>query len=96
MGQFRKYLDEATLATVDLLRSLIRDAHPQLVERIRSNAPSFALDEEDRITLGLERKGGVRVVLHRGAKRKDTAGFHFSDPAGLAMWPAADRGVVIF
>jgi hypothetical protein len=81
---------------VDLLRSLIIGTHSGLVERLKWNAPSFALAGDDRITLGVERKGGVRVVLHRGAKQRDLAGFHFSDPAGLAKWPAMDRGAIVF
>jgi hypothetical protein len=93
---FRATLDPATLATADRLRAIIAAAGPQLIERIKWNAPSFALGDDDRITLGLERKGGVRVVLHRGAKVKDTAGFAFDDPAKLARWLAPDRGVVIF
>ena len=94
--EFREGLDPATLATVDLLRSVITGVEPELTERIKWNAPSFALAGDDRITLGLERQGGVRVVLHRGAKQKDAAGFSFIDPAGLARWPAPDRGVIVF
>ncbi len=93
---FRAGLDSETLATVDRLRTIVAGAHPDLVERIKWNAPSFALGEDDLITLGLERRGGVRLVLHRGAKPKDLAGFAFDDPAGLARWPAADRGVAVF
>lgn len=93
---FRARLDSETLETVDRLRAITAAAHPDLVERIKWNAPSFALGEDDLITLGLERRGGVRLVLHRGAKPKDPAGFSFDDPAGLARWPAADRGVVVF
>jgi hypothetical protein len=92
---FRRSLDPATLATVDLLRSLISECHPGLEERIKWNAPSFAIQGDDRITLGLERKGGVRVVLHRGAKQKEITGFEFDDPQGLATWPTADRGVIV-
>lgn len=93
---FRAALDPDTLATVDALRAIIAGAGEGLSERIKWNAPSFALADDDRITLGLERKGGVRVVFHRGAKVKDVAGFTFEDPAGLATWPAADRGVAVF
>ena len=96
---FRQGLDAETLATVDALRRAIAIAHPSLTERLKWNAPSFALgsgDDDDRITLGLERKGGVRVVLHRGAKVKDSSGFVFEDSAGLAKWPARDRGVMVF
>jgi hypothetical protein len=96
IDQFRAGLDATTLQIVDRLRQIIRAAHRDLSERIKWNAPSFALGDTDLITLGLERRGGVRVVLHRGAKPKDVAGFEFSDPAGLATWPAPDRGVIVF
>jgi hypothetical protein len=93
---FRAVLDPDVLQTVDAVRSLVRQSHPGLTERIKWNAPSFALGDEDRITLGLERNGGIRVVLHRGVKKQAVEGFSFNDPAGLAKWPASDRGVVIF
>lgn len=93
---FRASLDADTLATVDALRAIIAASRPGLVERLKWNAPSFALEDDDRITLGLERKGGVRVVFHRGVKVKDASGFTFEDPSGLAKWLAPDRGVVVF
>jgi len=100
LDTFRESLDADTLATVDALRAAITAACPTLVERLKWKAPSFALpaagDDDDRITLGLERKGGVRVVLHRGAKVKDATDFAFDDGAKLAKWLAVDRGVVVF
>lgn len=92
---FRESLDPATLATIDALRALIATADPGLVEGFKWNAPSFTIDGNDRITLGIERKGGVRVVLHRGAKVKDNSEFAFADPDQLARWAAPDRGVII-
>jgi len=94
--RFRATLDAGTLATVDAIRALVAASHPGLTESIKWNAPSFAIGGDDRITLGLERKGGVRVVLHRGAKPKSVEGFLFEDRKGLARWPAPDRGVLIF
>lgn len=93
---FRKRLDVQTLETVDAIRSIILACYPDLTEGLKWNAPNFALRGEDRITLGLERKGGVRVVVHRGAKPKELAGFSFDDRNGLARWPAPDRGIVVF
>lgn len=93
---FRRSLDPDSLILVDVLRRAIAEARPGLSERIKWNAPSFAIGDDDRITLGLERKGGVRVVLHRGAKVKDASGFRFEDPDGLAQWPTPDRGVIVF
>tara|TARA_R110002167_G_scaffold64868_1_gene183404 strand:- start:918 stop:1304 length:387 start_codon:yes stop_codon:yes gene_type:complete len=89
-------LDPENRATVDRLRGLVRAAAPRLSETIKWNAPSFADGDQDRVTLGLERRGGVRLVLHRGAALKAAEGFAFDDPAGLARWPARDRGVMTF
>lgn len=83
------------LAAIDALRDMARAAGPALVESIKWNAPSFALDGEDRITLGVERKGGVRAVLHRGAAKAE-GDFSSLDTDGLAAWPSPDRGVLTF
>lgn len=79
---------------LERLRRLVADASADLVEEIKWNAPSYTHKGMDRVTLGLERNGGFRLVLHRGAKPKDTSGFTFKDTSGLARWPSADRGVV--
>ena len=83
-------------ALIDRLREIVRTAAPDLTETIKWNAPSFADGEQDRVTLGVERKGGVRVVLHRGAAVKTAAGFAFDDPDMIARWPSPDRGVATF
>lgn len=93
---FRDGLDVQKLDIVDAIRAIIAASHSGLTERIKWNAPSFAIAGDDRITLGLERTGGVRVVLHRGAIPKTLGGFRFDDRDGLAKWPAPDRGVVVF
>jgi hypothetical protein len=96
VDQYRAALAPEIREIVDTLRAIVSESSPHLVERIKWNAPSFAIDDDDRITLGIAPKGGVRVVLHRGAKAKATAGFHFDDEAGLASWPTQDRGAIIF
>lgn len=93
---FRAGLKPDTQMTVDALRDIIASSHDGLVESIKWNGPSFSLNSEHRITLGLTRSGAVQVVIHRGAKPKDVANFAFDDTAGLARWPAKDRGVLIF
>lgn len=94
VAEWRAKLSSAQAAAIDALRSLAVGVHPGLAETIKWNAPSFALDGEDRITFGLNPRGGYRVVLHRGAKNKPAAGFHFDDPDRLADWPSPDRGVI--
>lgn len=95
VDQWRADCAPDALAIVDALRALIRDGGPGLVETIKWNAPNFAQGGQDRITLGLERDGSVRAVLHRGAAKQD-GGFVFEDCAGLAKWPSPDRGVMKF
>ena len=80
---------------IERLRRIVISASAGLTETIKWNAPSFADGDQDRVTLGVERKGGVRMVLHRGAAVRDAAAFVFDDPDGIAKWPSPDRGVVI-
>lgn len=93
-GDYLAALEPLVRADVDALRGIVLSAHPGLTEEIKWNAPSFAHDGQDRVTLGLDGKGGYRIVLHRGARPLYTAGFHFADEARLAVWPAPDRGVI--
>jgi hypothetical protein len=80
---------------IELLRRIVITASAGLTETIKWNAPSFADGDQDRVTLGVERRGGVRMILHRGATVQDAAAFVFDDPEGIARWPSPDRGVVI-
>lgn len=96
IDRYRAGLDGQTLELVDVVRKIIAASHPGLTEEVKWNAPSFAIGGEDRITLGLERQGGVRVVLHRGAKPLPLDGFNFVDETEIARWPAPDRGIVTF
>jgi hypothetical protein len=93
---YRAGLAPAQRETVDRLRELATASASGLDERIKWNAPSFAKDDIDRITLGTERSGDIRVVLHRGAKAKATEGFNFAAPSDLVTWAAPDRGIMRF
>lgn len=92
---FRHGLDSDTLAMIDRLREIVGVSHSSLIERIKWNAPSFGVGGDDLITLGMERKGGVRLVLHRGANPQPDGDFSFDDADRLEKWPAADRGVMV-
>lgn len=78
------------------LRALVAGTADDLTEHIKWNGPSFCIAGDDRITLGLAPKGGVRAVFHRGVKARDAARFQFPDDSGLIQWAAVDRGVVAF
>jgi hypothetical protein len=80
---------------ITVLRQAILAADERIVENEKWNSPNFVFGGVDRVTLRLHPKGGVQVILHRGAKtRVDAADFHFDDPTGLLTWPAPDRGVL--
>ena len=81
---------------VERLRALVPRAGAEVTEHIKWNGPSFCIDGDDRITMGVAPKGGVRVVLHRGVKTKDAADLRSLDVSGLVQWAAPDRGVVAF
>lgn len=78
------------------LRGIILSAGDGVTEHIKWNGPSFCIDGDDRITIGLMPGGGVRAVLHRGVKVKNGSGFVFADDSGLIRWAAPDRGVAAF
>jgi hypothetical protein len=81
---------------VERLRAIVLGAGDGVTEHIKWNGPSFCIDGDDRITIGLLPRGGVRAILHRGVKVKDATGFAFADDSGLIQWAAPDRGVVTF
>ncbi len=90
-------IDPAGRPALDRLRAIVRDAAGEgITETIKWNSPNFVHRGEDRVTLNLGPKGSLRLILHRGAKVKDAAGFSFADPRRLARWPTPDRGVVSF
>lgn len=89
-------LPEPSRAAMQALRGLVAASHPDVTEHVKWNGPSFVIDGDDRISLGVAKGGAVRAVLHRGAKLKSTEGFAFADDSGLIQWAAVDRGVVTF
>ncbi|MBX3214283.1 MAG: DUF1801 domain-containing protein [Labilithrix sp.] len=79
---------------IEELRAAILASDATITERIKWNAPSFCYGGDDRVTFRFPPKGGLQLVLHRGAKSKPPKGFTFDDPSGLVEWAAVDRGVV--
>lgn len=79
------------------LRQLILGADPSIAEGIKWNAPSFRTSEYFA-TFQLRAKDGVQLILHLGAKKRDTAatGIEIADPEALLEWLAKDRASVKF
>jgi Domain of unknown function (DU1801) len=97
--EFLDDLSEDKRLLVDTLRVLILNVDSRLEEHIKWNAPSYVLDDEDRITFNVMNKQGVvKLVLHMGATRKeDKKGSPvMQDDSGLIEWNSDIRGTVTF
>jgi hypothetical protein len=94
---FMATLDHPHKAEIDGLRRLILSVDPSVAEGVKWNAPSFRTTGYFA-TVNLRAKGGVGLVLHLGAKVRETAatGIDVPDPAGLLTWLAKDRATVVF
>lgn len=97
--EFINNLNDDKRSQVDAIRDLILNAQPQLTEHIKWNAPSYALNGEDRTTFNLMNKQGVvKLVLHMGPTRKEDKGGApiMKDESGLIEWSADIRGMITF
>jgi len=92
---FLRELDHPLKQEVEEIRQLILGVSPEIHEGIKWNAPSFRTTEHFA-TFNLRTKDRVRLILHTGAKTKDTAttGMTIADPSGLLEWLAKDRCLV--
>ena len=79
------------------LRQIILGADPGIAEGIKWNAPSFRTSEHFA-TMRLRAKNGVQIILHLGAKTRETAttGITIDDPESLLEWLAKDRASATF
>ena len=79
------------------LRRIILAADPRIGEGIKWNAPSWRTSEWFATTQ-LRARGGVQLVLHFGAKKRD--GFApraaIADPESLLEWAGDDRAFARF
>jgi len=89
-------LQHARKPEIEALRLLILASVPDLVERIKWNAPSFGPGADDRLTMRLHPGDRLQLILHRGAKAGADDFFRFEDPDRLIAWAAPDRGVISF
>lgn len=94
---FLASLDHPFKQEILAIRQIILGADPGIAEGIKWNAPSFRTSEYFA-TLQLRAKDGVQVILHLGAKTRDTAtsGVAITDPESLLEWRAKDRASAKF
>ncbi|HNL38876.1 MAG TPA: DUF1801 domain-containing protein [Saprospiraceae bacterium] len=66
VSAYMQALDYPLKAEVELLRDIIRSAHPGLSERIKWNAPSY-YTQADLLTFNLHDPKVIRLVFHHPA-----------------------------
>ena len=92
---FMATLEHPHKAAIEALRTIIAGADPAIAEGVKWNAPSFRTTEYFATT-HLRGKDGIGIILHLGAKVRETPSFQVEDPQGLLKWLAKDRALVNF
>lgn len=90
---FLTELDPSLKPTLLALRALILGVDPAIQEGIKWNCLSF-YTREYFAALNVHRVKGrpcVLLVLHTGAKARQTGAFEVPDPQGLLEWLGPDR-----
>lgn len=92
---FLRDLEHPLKQEIEAVRRLILDVSPEIREGLKWNAPSFRTTDHFA-TFNLRSRDRVRLILHTGAKVKETAteGVKVADPSGLLEWLAKDRCLV--
>ena len=90
-------LDHPLKPVILALRELIRNVDPGISEEIKWNVPSFRTTEHFA-TFHLRGADRVTIILHLGAKPRDTAfaGVTIHDPDSVIKWIAKDRASATF
>ena len=97
--EFLGSLDESKRSQIQVLREVILTSNPQLSEHIKWNAPSYVMNDEDRITFNtMNKQNVVKLVLHMGATRKEDkkADPIMEDENKLIEWNSNIRGTITF
>lgn len=93
---FLSALNHPQEGLIQELRTMIRGVGSELTEGIKWNAPSYALEGRDIITLNFHYKDYVTIVFHTGPEGKDrhTKTTLFVDDTGLLDWAADKRALL--
>ncbi|QGQ95046.1 DUF1801 domain-containing protein [Paenibacillus psychroresistens] len=96
--EFLNKLEHPLKKEIEVVRNIIQSANQQLTEHIKWNAPSFCMNNEDRITFNLHGDKFIRLIFHCGSKVKVNQSQNrlFDDTTGLLDWASTDRAIVKF
>jgi hypothetical protein len=94
--EFLNELEHPQKKEIEEVRKIILGVNEQITEHIKWKAPSFCINNEDRVTFNLQGKGFFRLIFHCGAKSKANEGNGplFDDTTGLLDWVTGDRAII--
>ncbi|WP_316569392.1 DUF1801 domain-containing protein [Neobacillus sp. YIM B06451] len=98
VAEFMAKLDHPLKEEIEEVRKIILNSDTRITEHIKWNAPSFLIENDDRITFNLKGKGFFRLIFHCGAKKNPETKKEplFVDHTGLLEWQTNDRALVNF
>jgi len=94
--EYIQNLEHPLKAEIENTRIIILGISDQISEHIKWNAPSFCINNQDRITFNFHVKEGFRLVFHCGSKKtehKKTENL-FIDETKLLNWITGDRATI--
>jgi hypothetical protein len=92
---FLSSLDHPYTSEIRAIRQIVLGADASIIEGIKWNVPSF-FTSEYFATFHLRAKDRVGLILHFGAKKRDTTGITIADPELLLEWLGPDRAMIAF
>lgn len=96
--EFLEKLEHPLKPEIEEVRKIILNSNNQISEHIKWNAPSFCVNNKDRITFNFHGKEGFRLVFHCGSKKTEYAnkGPLLKDDTGLLDWVTGERATLTF
>jgi hypothetical protein len=95
--EFLDKLEHPMKREIEEIRQIILSSNKKLTEHIKWNAPSFCIENEDRVTMKLYPPKNIQLIFHRGAKVKAQPKEKLiSGHSSFLKWPANDRAVATF
>jgi uncharacterized protein YdeI (YjbR/CyaY-like superfamily) len=96
--KFMNNLNHPLKEEIEAVRNIIKSTNSEFTEKIKWNAPSYSIQNKDRITFNLHGKGFFRLIFHCGVKVKEGNNEDqlFVDTTGLLDWVSPDRAIIKF
>lgn len=80
---------------IQIIRSLIINCTPGIVENIKWNSPNYSCTGHDRITLRIQPVKNFQIILHRGASKDHSITVKpIEDDSPLLEWKSNDRAII--